>query len=289
MSSDSFLTDLLATKFTLDKLEKLYIDALQRKKTLEGMIDRFDTRGEKELSTNTEYYLNKSELQIQMVHTNIQYICMTNKYDFNSIIDLLKSQIDKQDVDHSNDLESIHSLSSYIVDVSEDGSTEELEVDPFARDHQPTAVNCSQQRSSSFRGRRSSIKGEEEYLTQYENRDRCRPNTRSRENHYRPNKEPHQSESTLSSSSVAPTTVASIFESVVGEPNMEVQQENSKIEDTYTIALQRLNRSDKESSISLAYFDIFDGHGGKEAAEVARQNLCQHILEQDDFWSEISK
>ncbi len=60
------------------------------------------------------------------------------------------------------------------------------------------------------------------------------------------------------------------------------------LEDTYAIALQRLNPSDKESPISLAYFGIFDGHGGKEAAEFARQNLCQHILEQDEFWSENS-
>ncbi|CAF1544072.1 unnamed protein product [Rotaria sp. Silwood1] len=60
------------------------------------------------------------------------------------------------------------------------------------------------------------------------------------------------------------------------------------MEDTYAIALQRLNPLDKESPISLAYFGIFDGHGGKEAAEFARQNLCQHILEQDDFWSENS-
>ena len=57
-------------------------------------------------------------------------------------------------------------------------------------------------------------------------------------------------------------------------------------EDTYAIALQRLTPADKESPISLAYFGIFDGHGGKEAAEFARQNLCQHILEQDEFWSE---
>ncbi len=60
------------------------------------------------------------------------------------------------------------------------------------------------------------------------------------------------------------------------------------LEDTYAIALQRLNPSDKESPISLAYFGIFDGHGGKEAAEFARQHLCQHILEQDEFWSENS-
>jgi protein phosphatase 1D len=56
------------------------------------------------------------------------------------------------------------------------------------------------------------------------------------------------------------------------------------IEDAYSIALQRLNPLEKESPISLAYFGIFDGHGGKEAAEFARQTLCQHILEQDDFW-----
>ena len=50
------------------------------------------------------------------------------------------------------------------------------------------------------------------------------------------------------------------------------------------MALQRLNTTDKESPISLAYFGIFDGHGGKEAAEFARQHLCDHILKQDDFW-----
>ncbi|CAF1445899.1 unnamed protein product, partial [Didymodactylos carnosus] len=60
------------------------------------------------------------------------------------------------------------------------------------------------------------------------------------------------------------------------------------MEDTYAIALQRLNSNDKESPISLAYFGIFDGHGGKEAAEFARQNLCQRILEQDDFWASSS-
>jgi len=60
------------------------------------------------------------------------------------------------------------------------------------------------------------------------------------------------------------------------------------MEDAYSIALQRLNPSDKESPISLAYFGIFDGHGGKEAAEFARQSLCQHILEQDDFWPNTS-
>ena len=46
-----------------------------------------------------------------------------------------------------------------------------------------------------------------------------------------------------------------------------------------------MNASDKESPISLAYFGIFDGHGGKEAADFARQHLCQHILEQEEFWS----
>lgn len=60
------------------------------------------------------------------------------------------------------------------------------------------------------------------------------------------------------------------------------------LEDAYSIALQRLNSSDKESPISLAYFGIFDGHGGKEAAEYARQTLCQHILDQDDFWPNTS-
>ena len=74
--------------------------------------------------------------------------------------------------------------------------------------------------------------------------------------------------------------------------NIEIKKQKiieiSFLEDTYAIALQRLNPSDKESPISLAYFGIFDGHGGKEAAEFARQHLCQHILEHDEFWSETS-
>lgn len=57
------------------------------------------------------------------------------------------------------------------------------------------------------------------------------------------------------------------------------------LEDAHAISLQRVDQSNKESPISFAYFGIFDGHGGKEAAEFARQNLCKHIIEQDEFWS----
>jgi len=37
--------------------------------------------------------------------------------------------------------------------------------------------------------------------------------------------------------------------------------------------------------ISVAYFGVFDGHGGSEAAEYAKTHLMEHITCQEKFWS----
>jgi len=70
--------------------------------------------------------------ELQMIICLFSFLRL--KYDFNNIIDSLKLSIDQQDIDYSNDLANIHSASSYIVDMSEDESSEELEVDTFTRD-----------------------------------------------------------------------------------------------------------------------------------------------------------
>jgi protein phosphatase 1D len=40
------------------------------------------------------------------------------------------------------------------------------------------------------------------------------------------------------------------------------------------------------SDVLFSYFGIFDGHGGKEAAQFAKEKLYWKIVELDDFWSE---
>ncbi len=58
------------------------------------------------------------------------------------------------------------------------------------------------------------------------------------------------------------------------------------MEDCYKIRFQRENQNDNESDILFSYFAIFDGHGGKEAAQFAKEHLYWRIIESDDFWSE---
>lgn len=41
-----------------------------------------------------------------------------------------------------------------------------------------------------------------------------------------------------------------------------------------------------ESDILFSYFGIFDGHGGKEASQFAKERLYWKIVEQEDFWSD---
>jgi protein phosphatase 1D len=46
------------------------------------------------------------------------------------------------------------------------------------------------------------------------------------------------------------------------------------------------NNNGQSSDILFSYFGIFDGHGGKEAAQFAKEKLYWRIVELDDFWSD---
>ena len=58
------------------------------------------------------------------------------------------------------------------------------------------------------------------------------------------------------------------------------------MEDCYKIRFQRENQDSDESNILFSYFGIFDGHGGKEAAQFAKEKLYWKIIESEDFWSD---
>ena len=45
-------------------------------------------------------------------------------------------------------------------------------------------------------------------------------------------------------------------------------------------------RPTPQSDILFSYFGIFDGHGGKEAAQYCKEKLFWAIIESDDFWSD---
>jgi len=76
----------------------------------------FDTHGNRDCSNETEYYLSKTQMQIEMVHNIIKYACVKNKYDFNHMIDSLKPNI--TDDGHTDELSNINSPSPYIVDLT---------------------------------------------------------------------------------------------------------------------------------------------------------------------------
>lgn len=46
------------------------------------------------------------------------------------------------------------------------------------------------------------------------------------------------------------------------------------------------DKSDSQTDILFSYFGIFDGHGGKEASQFAKENLYWKIVESQDFWSD---
>lgn len=55
------------------------------------------------------------------------------------------------------------------------------------------------------------------------------------------------------------------------------------MEDEFQVAYQRTH--DKKD-IEYAFFGIFDGHGGKEAAHFAKDNLMDNIVSLKAFWSD---
>lgn len=54
------------------------------------------------------------------------------------------------------------------------------------------------------------------------------------------------------------------------------------MEDTFTVTYQE---SDGGNNIVYAFFGIFDGHGGREAAMFAKDHLREAIVNQKNFWS----
>ena len=61
------------------------------------------------------------------------------------------------------------------------------------------------------------------------------------------------------------------------------QGDRKYMEDEFVAAYQRT--ADKKD-IEYAFFGIFDGHGGKEAAHFAKDHLMDNIVSQRAFWSE---
>ncbi|XP_014205500.1 uncharacterized protein LOC106637295 [Copidosoma floridanum] len=55
------------------------------------------------------------------------------------------------------------------------------------------------------------------------------------------------------------------------------------MEDTFSVAYQQ---SSNDRELEYAFFGIFDGHGGGEAATFAKENLMDIIIKQKNFWSD---
>lgn len=55
------------------------------------------------------------------------------------------------------------------------------------------------------------------------------------------------------------------------------------MEDMFSVAYQQ-TADDKD--LEYAFFGIFDGHGGGEAATYAKENLMDTIVKQKNFWSD---
>lgn len=55
------------------------------------------------------------------------------------------------------------------------------------------------------------------------------------------------------------------------------------MEDKFSVAYQQ---TEDERDLEYAYFGIFDGHGGSEAAAYAKDHLMEAIVRQKHFWSD---
>jgi len=55
------------------------------------------------------------------------------------------------------------------------------------------------------------------------------------------------------------------------------------MEDVFSVAYQQ---TEDENDLEYAFFGIFDGHGGKEAAIFAKEHLMDNIVKHQNFWSE---
>lgn len=55
------------------------------------------------------------------------------------------------------------------------------------------------------------------------------------------------------------------------------------MEDAFVVGYQQ---SENLKELVYAYFGIFDGHGGREAALFAKEHLMNNIVSQKGFWSD---
>ncbi|TRY75567.1 hypothetical protein TCAL_04521 [Tigriopus californicus] len=61
------------------------------------------------------------------------------------------------------------------------------------------------------------------------------------------------------------------------------QGDRKYMEDVFSVAYQQ---TDDQQDLEFAFFGIFDGHGGREAALYAKDHLMDSITKQKQFWSE---
>lgn len=64
------------------------------------------------------------------------------------------------------------------------------------------------------------------------------------------------------------------------------QGSRKHMEDMFSVAYQQ---TEDELDLEYAYFGIFDGHGGHEAATFAKEHLMKAIVSQSGFWSDDDK
>lgn len=55
------------------------------------------------------------------------------------------------------------------------------------------------------------------------------------------------------------------------------------MEDLFSVAYQQ---TEDERDLEYAFFGIYDGHGGGEAAAFAKEHLMDSIVKQRQFWSD---
>ena len=65
-----------------------------------------------------------------------------------------------------------------------------------------------------------------------------------------------------------------------------VQGGRNYMEDVIHVQLWNADDRDVSSPGGYAFFGVFDGHGGSEAANFAEQNLRREIDRQETFWSD---
>ncbi|XP_043203638.1 uncharacterized protein LOC122371405 [Amphibalanus amphitrite] len=61
------------------------------------------------------------------------------------------------------------------------------------------------------------------------------------------------------------------------------QGDRRYMEDVFSVAYQQ---TEDEKDLEYAFFGIFDGHGGREAAQFAKDNLMDFVVSQKNFWSD---